>query len=198
MTQTQNEAEFEFEWLLRQKYEFKILTLIAVLADNNLAYRGTLNDMCEFFGVRSNDSRNRRSIKAAIDQLEADGLLKHIEDGKTLTLSLSKKGEQRKRVIRIQKDWVEIAKNYKSDDNSISWMNLLKVWLFLLDNRKETIKISDITTSLGVSKDIVKRAKKALERDIRAIISKRKYHVDENGGLHCLGLAITPSAWIDE
>ena len=46
MTQTQNEAEFEFEWLLRQKYEFKILTLIAVLADNNLAYRGTLNDMC--------------------------------------------------------------------------------------------------------------------------------------------------------
>ena len=37
MTQTPNEAEFEFEWLLRQKYEFKILTLIAVLADNNLA-----------------------------------------------------------------------------------------------------------------------------------------------------------------
>ena len=145
MTQTQNEAEFEFEWLLRQKYEFKILTLIAVLADNNLAYRGTLNDMCDFFGVRSNDSRNRRSIKAAIDQLETDGLLKHIEDGKTLTLTLSKKGEQRKRVIRIQKEWVEIAKNYKSDDNSISWMNLLKVWLFLLDNKKEIIKISDIT-----------------------------------------------------
>lgn len=198
MTQTQNEAEFEFEWLLRQKYEFKILTLIAVLADNNLAYRGTLNDMCDFFGVRSNDSRNRRSIKAAIDQLETDGLLKHIEDGKTLTLTLSKKGEQRKRVIRIQKEWVEIAKNYKSDDNSISWMNLLKVWLFLLDNKKEIIKISDITTSLGVSKDIVKRAKKALERDIQAIISKRKYRVDESGGLHCLGLAITPSAWLDE
>ena len=85
--------------------------------------------------------------------------MKHIEDGKTLTLTLSKKGEQRKRVIRIQKEWVEIAKNYKSDDNSISWMNLLKVWLFLLDNKKEIIKISDITTSLGVSKDIVKRAR---------------------------------------
>ena len=76
MTQTQNEAEFEFEWLLRQKYEFKILTLIAVLADNNLAYRGTLKDMCEFFGVKSGDSRNNSQIKAAIAKLESDGLLK--------------------------------------------------------------------------------------------------------------------------
>ena len=70
------EAEFEFEWLQRQKYEFKILTLIAVLADNNLAYRGTLKDMCEFFGVKSGDSRNNANIKAAIQKLEADGLLK--------------------------------------------------------------------------------------------------------------------------
>ena len=45
MTQTQNEAEFEFEWLLRQKYEFKILTLIAVLADNNLAYADATRDL---------------------------------------------------------------------------------------------------------------------------------------------------------
>lgn len=27
------EAEFEYEWLNREAYEFKILTLIAVLAD---------------------------------------------------------------------------------------------------------------------------------------------------------------------
>lgn len=109
MTQTQNEAEFELEWLLRQKNEFKILTLIAVLADNNLAYRGTLKDMCEFFGVKPGDSRTNNQIKAAITELEADGLLKQIVDGRTFTLTLSKKGEQRKRVIRIQKEWVEIA-----------------------------------------------------------------------------------------
>lgn len=92
MTQTQNEAEFEFEWLLRQKYEFKILTLIAVLADNNLAYRGTLKDMCEFFGVKPGDSRTNNQIKAAITKLEADGLLKQIIDGRTFTLTLSKSG----------------------------------------------------------------------------------------------------------
>lgn len=93
MTQTQNEAEFELEWLLRQKNEFKILTLIAVLADNNLAYRGTLKGVCEFFGVKPGDSRTNNQIKAAITELEADGLLKQIVDGRTFTLTLSKKGE---------------------------------------------------------------------------------------------------------
>ncbi|MGN0707488.1 MAG: hypothetical protein ACI4JC_05750 [Faecalibacterium sp.] len=198
MTQTQNEAEFEFEWLLRQKYEFKILTLIAVLADNNLAYRGTLKDMCEFFGVKSGGSTNNKNIKAAIDKLEADGLLKQIKDGRTFTLTLSKKREQRKRVISIQKEWVEIAKGYKSEDNSISWMNLLKVWLYLIDNKKEVIKTSEITLELGMSTDSVKRAKKALERDIQAIISKRRTTISANGGYRCLGSSITVKAWLDE
>lgn len=198
MTQTQNEAEFEFEWLMRQKYEFKILTLIAVLADNNLAYRGTLKDMCEFFGVKPGDSTNNKNIKAAIDKLEADGLLKQIKDGRTFTLTLSKKGEQRKRVISIQKEWVEIAKGYKSEDNSIIWMNLLKVWLYLIDNKKEVIKTSEIALELGMSTDSVKRAKKALERDIQAIISKRRTTISANGGYRCLGSSITVKAWLDE
>ena len=198
MTQTQNEAEFEFEWLMRQKYEFKILTLIAVLADNNLAYRGTLKDMCEFFGVKPGDSTNNKNIKAAIDKLEADGLLKQIKDGRTFTLALSKKGEQRKRVISIQKEWVEIAKGYKSEDNSISWMNLLKVWLYLIDNKKEIIKTSEIAEELDLSTDSVKRAKKALERDIQAIISKRRTTTSANGGYRCLGSSITVKAWLDE
>lgn len=161
MTQTQSEAEFEFEWLLRQKYEFKILTLIAVLADNNLAYRGTLKDMCEFFGVKSGDSRTNNQIKAAIMKLEADGLLKQIVDGRTFTLTLSKKGEQRKRVIRIQKEWVEIAKNYKSEENSVAWINLLKVWLYLIDNKKEILTTKGIAKELGLSEGVVKRTKQA-------------------------------------
>ena len=198
MTQTQNEAEFEFEWLLRQKYEFKILTLIAVLADNNLAYRGTLKDMCEFFGVKPGDSRTNNQIKAAITKLEADGLLKQIVDGRTFTLTLSKKGEQRKRVIRIQKEWVEIAKNYKSEENSISWMNLLKVWLYLIDNKQEVIKTSAVALELGLSKDSVKRAKKALEQDMNAIISKKKAKISENGWYCCLGSSITLNAWVDD
>ena len=42
------ELEFEKDWLSVEKLEFKQLTLITVLADNHLAYRGTLSDMCSF------------------------------------------------------------------------------------------------------------------------------------------------------
>jgi len=113
--------------------------------------------MCEFFGVRSGDSRNNKNIRDAIAKLEAGGLLKQIIDGRTFTLTLSKKGEQRKRVISIQKEWVEIAKNYKAEDpdHSISWMNLLKVWLYLIDNKKEIIKTSEIAEALGISSSTV-------------------------------------------
>ena len=196
----QIDAEFEYDWLTRQKYEFKLLTLLAVLADNNLAYRGTLKDMCEFFGVRSGDSRNNSNIKEAIAKLEADGLLKQIIDGRTFTLTLSKKGEQRKRVIRIQKEWVEIAKNYKCEDPnySISWMNLLKVWLYLIDNKKEIIKTSEIAEALGISQSTVKNAKRALEKDIHAIMSERVTTVSDDGQFRCLGSSVTVTAWLDE
>ena len=43
--QENEEAEFEYEWLTREDYEFKLLVLLAVLADSHLAYRGTLSDM---------------------------------------------------------------------------------------------------------------------------------------------------------
>ena len=45
------ELEFEKDWLSVEKLEFKLLTLITVLADNHLAYRGTLSDMCSFLGL---------------------------------------------------------------------------------------------------------------------------------------------------
>ncbi len=68
--------------------------------------------MCNFLGVRNDNSRTNTKIRDAIDALEKDGLLKKIIDGRTYTLTLSKKAEKQRRVIRIQKMWVEIAKNY--------------------------------------------------------------------------------------
>ena len=62
--QENEEAEFEYEWLTRQDYEFKLLALLAVLADSHLAYRGTLADMCEFLGVASRNSRTNQKPKA--------------------------------------------------------------------------------------------------------------------------------------
>ena len=195
-----DEAEFEYEWLSRQAYEFKILTLLAVLADNHLAYRGTLKEMCEFFGVKSGDSRNNRNIRSAIDVLETDGLLKSIQDGRTFTLTLSKRAEQRSKVIRIQKEWVEIAKSYKSENpnNSVSWMALLKVLLYLINNEREIIRTSDIAEELGLSTSTVKNAKRALVKDVKAIVSDKQTIIDVSGAYRCLGSTITVRAWLDD
>ena len=193
------EAEFEYEWLTRADYQFKLLALLAVLADSNLAYRGTLAEMCGFLGVASSNTRTNAKIKDAIDALEKDGLLKKIIDGRTFTLTLSKKAEKQRRVIRIQKEWVMVAKNYSSMPNkseSVGWMPLLKVWLFLLDrgNTQKLITNKQIADALDLSEGTVKNARGALTKDIEAIISKRKF----DGPKHCIGSEITPAAWITD
>ena len=50
--------------------------MIVLLADNHLAYRGTLTDMCEFLDVASRDSRTNAKIKTAIENLEKSGKIK--------------------------------------------------------------------------------------------------------------------------
>ena len=148
------EAEFEYEWLTREDYQFKLLALLAVLADSKLAYRGTLADMCDFLGVASGNSRTNKKIQDAIAALEKDGLLKKIVDGRTFTLTLSKKAEKKRRVIRIQKEWVMVVKDYSKMSNkseSVSWMVLLKVWLFLIDRSptSKTITSQQIADHTG-------------------------------------------------
>jgi hypothetical protein len=49
----EHEAEIDTEWLTVKNYEFKILVMIACLAENHLAFRGKLKDMCEFLGVKA-------------------------------------------------------------------------------------------------------------------------------------------------
>ena len=176
-----------------------------MLADSHLAYRGTLADMCDFFGVgRSNSSTNKK-IKAAIDALEKDGLLKKIVDGRTFTLTLSKKAEKQRRVIRIQKEWVMVAKNYSQMPNkseSVDWEKLLRVWLFLLDrgNTGMTITSQQIADAIGMSKGTVDNARGALTKDIEAIISEKKYkyYPDLAQPYRCYGSQITATAWITE
>jgi hypothetical protein len=76
----EHEAEIDTEWLTVKNYEFKILVMIACLAENHLAFRGKLKDMCEFLGVKAVQS-NRDKIKEAIAALEAKGDIKTLIEG---------------------------------------------------------------------------------------------------------------------
>lgn len=196
----EKEAEFDFDWLTREDYQFKLLTLLAVLADNHLAFRGTLADMCEFLGVRSRNSRTNKKIREAIDSLESDGLLKKIIDGRTFTLTLSKKAEKQRCIIRIKNKWVMIAKNYADQPDkseSVSWENLLKVWLFILSYWNPNclpVTDADIAEALHMTATTVRSARRALQDDLDAINSKKIYF----SRICCRGSIHTPSAFVTD
>ena len=176
-----------------------------MLADNHLAYRGTLADMCDFLGVASGNSRTNKKIQDAIAALEKDGLLKKIVDGRTFTLTLSKKAEKQRRVIRIQKEWIMVVKDYSAMSNkseSVDWEKVLRVWLFLLDrgNTSQTITNQQIADAIGMTKGTVDNARGALTKDIEAIISKKKYKylAEAAQPFRCYGSQITTTAWITD
>ena len=188
------ELEFEKDWLSVEKMEFKILTLITVLADNHLAYRGTLADMCAFCGVGARDSRNNARIRTAIENLKNKGLIKTIQDGRTWTLTLSRDAERRSKVIRIKRDWVSAL--HASKGRAVDWAVVLKVWLYLIDNHQEVLKSSEIAQCLGVSISTVSRARQVLI-DMNAITADKVNLKDALGQIRCLGMTIVVNAWID-
>lgn len=157
------EVYIEKEWLTVQNYQFKILVMIAVLAENHLAYRGKLKDMCDFLCV-GNQTNNRNKIKEAIAALEAKGDIKTLQEGHTWTLTLSVKAERKQKIIKIRKAWVEMMKSYKptEEDDSVSWENILKVFVYLCADKKEIKRYDEISKELGIAEKTIRKAVKAI------------------------------------
>ena len=188
-----DEAGFEKEWLKLEKYNFKLLTLVAVLAQNHLAYRGTVAEMCEYLGV-DNQTKNRRAITSAIEQLEKKGMVKTILDGKVYTITLSVKAEKKKDVIVIQKKWIEMVQGLTT---GVTWDNVLRVWLYLIANEEEIITSKKIAADLGMKKSMVDRIKIVLGNDLQAIKCRDRSKKISEGNFKKLGQTIDTFAWID-
>ena len=188
-----DEAGFEKEWLKLEKYNFKLLTLVAVLAQNHLAYRGTVAEMCEYLGV-ANQTKNRKAITTAIAQLEKKGMIKTILDGKVYTITLSVKAEKKKDVIIIQKKWIEMVQGLTT---GVTWDNVLRVWLYLIANEEEIITSKKIAADLGMTKRMVDRIKVVLVNDLQAIKCRDRSKKISEGNFKKLGQTIDTFAWID-
>lgn len=177
-----------------EKYDFKILTLIAVLAENKLAYRGKIKDMCEFLGVKTGQSRTNKAIKDAIDKLEKEEYIYAVKDKQTYTLTLRVKAEKKKEIIKIQKKWIQMVKD--ADSKGASWDNILRVWLYLIDNKKEIITNKDISEALDMDIKMITRIKKILTEDLKAIkCVNRAKKIDDRTFIK-LGQSIDTFAWI--
>jgi hypothetical protein len=149
--------------------------MVAALAENHLAYRGKLKDMCEFLGV-GNTTSNTTKIKEAIAALEKSGDIKIIKDGYTWTITLSAQAARKSRVIKIRNGWIKAIQQYKcAEGKAVSWENILKVLVFLCADKTEIKRYDTIGKALNISVDTVKRAVWALDGiDFGDIIVKRK------------------------
>ena len=93
------EIDFCEEWLTLKKYYFKLLTIVTVLADNQKAFRGKLNDLCACLEIQSS-SGNIQKMREAISFLSDNDYIKVIQDKDTYTLSLAKSAERSKKIIK--------------------------------------------------------------------------------------------------
>ena len=171
-------------------YQIKILLLTSVLADNNLAFRGTLKTMCEWLGIKSSGNNNKK-IKQCLQNLSNNGYIFYKVEGRTHHVSISNKGLKNKQIYKVRKKWIEVFKKYckenKNKNFSIDWIKVLRVFIYLYYQKGDEIlteqKIAQITS---VSKQTVSNALKAiLACDLKGIriekeVIKDSYYDDRN------------------
>lgn len=179
-----NELEFAEEWISLQKYPFKILAIVTVLADDKKAFRGTLNDLCDNLGIQRS-SGNKNKIKETLKILESKEYIRLIIDKDVYTISLSKSMEKSKKIIRIKKAWYKLIREMPC---SAAWENSLKVFLTILEFRSEKIyTYKEIGEKVGLSKSTISSCMTALKKvdfgDLLLDINteKEKYHDNESG-----------------
>lgn len=155
------EIEFLEEWLPLEKAEFRLLSMITILSDNNRAFRGTLKTFCEELCIDTS-SGNIKRLKNSLNQLAVADFIKIIIDKDIYTISLAKAAEKSKNIIKIKKAWYQLIKDTPSE---AAWENVLKVFIKLLEFAPASIhKEQEIADELNISVSTVKRAIKTLKQ----------------------------------
>ncbi len=157
----EEEIEFLEEWLSLEKYHFKILTMITVLADNKRAFRGKLSDLCHSLSIQ-NSSVNIAKIKTTLVSLAEDNYINTIIDKDIYTISLTKVAEKSKNVIKIKRAWYQLIRETQS---TAAWESVLKVFLVLIElpqGKDKTVTYEEIGNTINCSKSTVERAVKTI------------------------------------
>ena len=146
-------------------YQIKILLLTSVLADNNLAFRGTLKTMCEWLGIKSNTNNNKR-IKQCLQNLSNNGYIFYKVEGRTHHVSISNKGLKNKQIYKVRKKWIEVFKKYCKEDKdktfSIDWIKVLRVFIYIYYSKDEIVTVQKIAQITNTSNQTVSNALKAI------------------------------------
>ena len=150
------------EWLSLDKKLFRILVMLADLGQ----FSGTYSDICRYFLVTS-QSKNRKQVAEAIQELEKMGFLQVNMEGRTLVLSAIPKEEE----IEVDNDQVEKIRLRSPSDQSVSWEAVLKVYLWCLTNKYDDLVTNQmIVEDTNLSPSVICSAKNVLDQELGAIV----------------------------
>jgi len=177
---------FYREWLRLDKREFRVL---ALLADRG-SFQGNLMDMCRYFSLNPQTSIRKR-LRNSIQTLQEQGFLSCESKGQNYILQAIPKDKE----IEMSQEWFKILLRHEYTSESVSWEAVLKVYLWILDNKEPMITNEQIANDLSLSVSTVCSAKNVLEREYNAIDRET---ITKKIGEDCfrnLGQEITPMAW---
>ena len=182
---------FYREWFPLPKREFRIL---AMLADKE-QFNGNLSDLCRYFFVNP-QTATRNRLANQINSLEEQGYIKVKRKGRTYTLTAIPKA----RIIKIAREHYELirTRTRTPDGESVAWENVLKVYLWALENNFDNIITNQmIQDDLLLSAGVICSAKNVLDREFGAIHRQKVSKLTSDGEIYTIGQNIGASAFWD-
>ena len=183
-------AIFYKEWLPFPKAEFNVL---AMIAEQGGSYSGNYTDMCRYLGVDP-QSRNRNTLRTAIESLVSQGFISCESRGRTLTLTVIPKATE----IRLPRLWVQSVIQHDYSSQSVAFAPVLKVFMWIAHNDLSVVTNGMIAEDLNVSVSTVVNAKNVLEREYENITKKRISEKLSNDVFRNLGQELAACAWWTE
>ena len=180
---------FYREWFPLPKGEFRIL---AMLADKG-QFNGNLSDLCRYFFVNP-QTATRNRLANQINSLEEQGYIKVKRKGRTYTLTAIPKA----RIIKIAREHYELirTRTRTPDGESVAWENVLKVYLWALENNFDNIITNQmIQDDLLLSAGVICSAKNVLDREFGAIHRQKVSKLTSDGEIHTIGQNLGTSAF---
>lgn len=180
---------FYREWFPLPKGEFRIL---AMLADKG-QFNGNLSDLCRYFFVNP-QTATRNRLANQINSLEEQGYIKVKRKGRTYTLTAIPKA----RIIKIAREHYELirTRTRTPDGESVAWENVLKVYLWALENNFDNIITNQmIQDDLLLSAGVICSAKNVLDREFGAIHRQKVSKLMPDGEIHTIGQNLGTSAF---
>lgn len=173
------------EWLQVEKRDFRIL---AMLADKGI-FSGNLSSLCDYFSL-SRQSSHIRNLRESIQKLKEEGFIECEVRGRTYTLKIVPKGEK----IEIPRRWVIPIIEHRYHSQSVSWESVLKVFIWIFENRIAIITNADIAKELHLSIDVIVSAKNVLKNDMGAILHEIEKVVLADGSKRNIGQRLSAIA----